>query len=227
MFTAVSGLLAGAAHVVTGPDHLAAVAPFAVERRRSYSAAWVGATWGLGHGTGVLVLGALGQLFKAGLGLETVSGWAERLVGVLLVGVGLWTLHRANKLVIHEHTHVHDGGEHTHLHLHQAPARSQRRFHSHSPHEHTHAPLGIGALHGLAGSNHLFAVMPSLAMDGTEAAFYLVGYLAAAIVAMASFGALVGSLLRVAGSEKIPLALRGAGWACLVVGGVWIGLGVA
>ena len=34
MLTAFSGLIAGAAHVITGPDHLAAVAPIAVDDPR-------------------------------------------------------------------------------------------------------------------------------------------------------------------------------------------------
>ena len=47
----VSGLLAGSMHVVSGPDHLVALAPLALhDKKRAYG---VGALWGLGHGVGV------------------------------------------------------------------------------------------------------------------------------------------------------------------------------
>mgnify|MGYP003315356662 CR=1 FL=1 len=46
MLTILSGLVAGAAHVVTGPDHLAALAPIAVQEPAR--AAKLGFRWGLG-----------------------------------------------------------------------------------------------------------------------------------------------------------------------------------
>ena len=64
MTIAIQGLLAGAAHVLSGPDHLAGVAPLAADRPAATGAAWparIGATWGLGHGLGVAILGVLGQ----------------------------------------------------------------------------------------------------------------------------------------------------------------------
>src|SRR6185369_5509306 len=46
MLTALSGVLAGVFHVLSGPDHLAAVAPLAASGRgRSMRAGW---TWGVG-----------------------------------------------------------------------------------------------------------------------------------------------------------------------------------
>lgn len=105
MFAALSGLLVETAHVAIGPDHLAAVAPLAIDSRRRHPAALVGATWGLGHGLGVLVIGLLGQVLKTGLSVDLVSTWAEPLVGVLLIGLGAWTLRRARRIVIHDHSH--------------------------------------------------------------------------------------------------------------------------
>lgn len=228
MLAAWSGLVVGAAHVATGPDHLAAVAPLAIDSRRRHPPALIGATWGLGHGLGVLLIGLLGQVLKVGFRVETVAGWAEHLVGVLLIGLGLWTLHRSRRLVVHDHAHVHGGREHTHLHVHEHdPAGGDHRSaHAQGPHQHSHAALGIGVLHGLAGSNHLLGVLPSLAMAERQAVLYLAGYLAAAVLTMALFGALIGWITEVAGTDKIPAALRAAGWTCLALGVVWLGLGV-
>src|SRR2546426_10826940 len=57
MISAITGLIAGAVHVWSGPDHLAALAPLAVRRPRR---AWVpGMRWGLGHSAGVGLIGLL------------------------------------------------------------------------------------------------------------------------------------------------------------------------
>lgn len=230
MLPALSGFFAGFAHVASGPDHLAAVAPLALGKRRSYSAALVGASWGLGHGLGVLAVGLAGQLVKGALGLGAVTTWAEVLVGVFLIGLGVWTIRKSYRVTIHEHTHRHDGDEHSHLHVHDrktSRGRRHRAEHGHAPHRHRHAALGIGVVHGLAGSSHLYAVLPSLAMTGGHAAMYLVGYLLAAIVAMAAFGAAVGWISRTAGPGRVTIAMRVAGWVCVGVGVAWIVASVA
>lgn len=122
----------------------------------------------------------------------------------------------------------HEGTKHTHLHVHEW---SDAPDHDSKPHRHRHAALGIGVLHGFAGSNHLLGVLPSLAMTQQQAVFYIAGYLAAAVLTMALFGALVGWISRVAGGRRsevgrIPAALRVAGWICIAVGVVWLVLGL-
>jgi hydrogenase/urease accessory protein HupE len=87
MLTALTGALAGLIHVVTGPDHLAAVGPLAVEgRSRGWVAGW---TWGIGHSSGVVVVAVLAVLLRDLLPpIDTISAWSERLVGAALVVVG-------------------------------------------------------------------------------------------------------------------------------------------
>ncbi len=240
MLPVLSGFFAGFAHVASGPDHLAAVAPLAIGKRRSFSAALVGASWGLGHGLGVALVGGGAQLLKGVLGLGAVTAWAEVLVGIFLIGLGAWTIAKSYRVTIHEHSHRHDGAEHTHLHVHDMelsprqghgaehrPAPHRHAPHRHAPHGHRHAALGIGVVHGLAGSSHLYAVLPSLAMGAEQAAMYLAGYLLAAITAMAAFGAVVGWISRFAGARRVPVAMRVAGWVCLGVGVAWIAVSVA
>ena len=48
----------------------------------------------------------------------------------------------------------------------------------------------------------------------------------AAVLTMALFGALVGWITRVAGTRRIPAALRVAGWTCIAVGAVWLVVGL-
>lgn len=89
MLTFLTGLLLGSVHVVSGPDHLAAVAPLARER-----GARVGAAWGSGHALGVgLVALALWWIGQS-LDLHELGVWGERAVGISLIAVGVWSLRR-------------------------------------------------------------------------------------------------------------------------------------
>ncbi|HTD88855.1 MAG TPA: High-affinity nickel transporter [Candidatus Binatia bacterium] len=83
-----AGFVAGLVHVLSGPDHLAAVAPFAIGRG---ARGWrTGLQWGLGHCAGVLVIGLLALMFRELLPLGSISSSAEKLIGVLLIAVGAW-----------------------------------------------------------------------------------------------------------------------------------------
>ena len=89
----LSGLFAGFAHVVSGPDHLAAIAPYAVDAK---ARAWrTGVRWGVGHSAGVLAVGLLALLLRDTLSVHLVSAWSERFVGVVLIGIGIWGLRTA------------------------------------------------------------------------------------------------------------------------------------
>lgn len=197
MLTALGGLLAGAVHTLGGPDHLAAVAPLAVDRREPGAGWAVGGLWGVGHGLGVVLVAVGVQAMAWGGGLDGSAlvqgtGWAaELLVGLLLVGLGLRTLVRVG-----------------------APARQ-----GHHPHP---ISLGFGLLHGMAGASHLAVVLPSLAMEHQEALVYLGGYLAAAVVTMALVGAALARLGRSAGAGRLLALSRGAGGVSFLVGLVWI-----
>ncbi|MEM1417659.1 MAG: hypothetical protein AAGH15_22365, partial [Myxococcota bacterium] len=72
LLAAFGGLAAGAVHVLTGPDHLAAVVPLAAQarqrgERRGFA---VGVLWGLGHGLGVVLLGGLGALLRSAIDVD-------------------------------------------------------------------------------------------------------------------------------------------------------------
>lgn len=199
MLTALSGLLAGAAHTLSGPDHLAAVAPLAVGRDRPTAGWAVGGIWGVGHGLGVVLVAAGVQALAWGGGLDGsalarhTGAAAELMVGLLLVGLGLWTLLRAG-----------------------APAEQGHHDHRVS--------LGFGMLHGMAGASHLAVVLPSLAMERQQALIYLGGYLVAAIATMALVGAGLARLGRSAGGERLATLSMAAGGLSLVVGLVWVAL---
>lgn len=56
---AIAGSFAGVLHTLSGPDHLAALAPLALRAKRRASAFRTGAFWGLAHVVGQLLLGFL------------------------------------------------------------------------------------------------------------------------------------------------------------------------
>ncbi len=219
-----SGLLAGAVHVVTGADHLAALLPLSIGRRRG---AWVlGARWGLGHSLGVLAIGALAVAFKERFDLGPVEAWGERLVGVLLIAIGLLGLRRALRLTVHAHPHEHDGQAHAHLHLHTGVEKAHGpESHARTSPRHGHTAFFAGTLHGVAGTAHLLGVLPALALPGLVASgAYLLAFASGTIAAMAGFAAFVGeSSARMArGPALLRPLLCAASVVTVAVGAVWL-----
>jgi hypothetical protein len=188
-----AGLAAGFFHVLAGPDHLAAVAPLAVDGERG---AWrSGLTWGLGHTAGVMLVGLLLLAFRELLPVDVLSAGSERVVGAALIGIGAWGLWRARH-------------PSTHHHLPSAPS------------------FAMGTLHGLAGSSHLYGVLPSLMFASRlDAVSYLGGFGAGAIAAMTAFSAIIGSVASAAGQSSASMrraVLYAASAAAVVVGGAWL-----
>ena len=220
MYVILTGILAGIIHVWTGPDHLTAVAPLAVRRPQR---AWVpGVRWGFGHSAGVAVVGLLSLMLRNLIPVDWLSSWGERLVGVMLFGIGLWALHHAFKNKIHAHEHEHDGERHVHFHTHHhghAPEKA-------APHRHTHAAFGIGTLHGLAGSSHFLGVLPALALPTTtQAVAYIAAFGAGTVLAMTLFSWGIGWLaLRLTDQGAIfyRRLMTGCGVAALGVGVFWM-----
>jgi amino acid transporter len=215
MLTAVTGALAGLFHVLAGPDHLAAIAPLAVDpRRRGWIAGW---TWGIGHTSGVVVVALLAVLLRDTLPpIDVISAWSERLVGAALIVVGLWALRRSAR--IRPKPHVHGAFHHDHLHVQAGPDWFRRLGHA-------HASFCFGVLHGVAGSSHFLGVIPALALPTrTAAVTYIAAFGVGTIAAMTGFAAAVSLAAR---SRQPHHHLQRALLACaavlaIVVGGIWL-----
>src|SRR5687768_5398741 len=123
LLVVLSAALAGAVHVLTGPDHMAAVAPLAIaERQRGWVAGW---TWGLGHAAGVVAVAILAVLLRDALPpIDFISSWGEKLVGGALIAIGLWALRRA--FDVGASTHTHQGVPHAHVQVRRGPRLLQR-----------------------------------------------------------------------------------------------------
>jgi len=202
MTLAFAGLVAGFVHVLSGPDHLAAIAPYAVSWK---TRAWrMGVRWGLGHGAGVLIVGILAIALRHALPVEALSAWSESCVGFVLVAIGIWGLRAALT--------GRGGAGHAH------PGRPT--------HVHGRVAVAVGTLHGLAGSSHLLGILPALALPSDLlAGAYLLLFVVGSVVAMGIFSALLGSIAgRPAASgvraERALLALCSV--IAVAVGVFWI-----
>lgn len=225
-FVLWTGLTAGAAHVLSGPDHLGALAPLAVKDRRG---SWtLGLHWGLGHASGVMLVGMASVILRGLVPIDLISSWCERLVGMVLIGIGLWGLRQALTRHLHAHEHTHDGTSHWHLHFHDGVGahHPEARVPYPRQHRHTHAALAVGALHGFAGGSHFLSVLPALAFPSNwQSLMYLGAYGLGTIVAMAGFSSVVGELARryaLSSARAYCVLLCGCSTVAVGVGGYWL-----
>jgi hypothetical protein len=209
MITALfAGLAVGLIHVISGPDHLSAIAPIAsVERRRVWA---IGLRWGLGHSLGVVLVGLIAALVAHAALIDSLSHSSERLVGVMLLAIGGWGFWKLSRTNSANTTHDHgDGQPHTHAQT------DSRRF----------APYTIGILHGCAGGSHLIGILLALAFPTLAGVMtYLAGFVAGSVLAMCAFAAGIGWLSAV--GNVTPRFHRGlvtvSSLASVAVGAWWL-----
>lgn len=165
------------------PDHLLAVANLDDPRVGRSARLQLCGRWALGHGAVLLAIGALVLLAGMAVPIE-LSAWAERLVGLVLIGLGsaaLWTLIAGEPpLLVHRHAEAR-----AHTHVLGLPAHHGRRA------------LLVGMLHGTAGSAALLTLTPlALAPSPWLGMAYLLAFGAGVMVAMLVAGGLFGAGLR-------------------------------
>jgi nitrile hydratase accessory protein len=156
--SAVLGSLLGMQHAFE-PDHLAAVATLMTGERSSAKAAWLGAWWGLGHTLTLLAAGTALVVLRADMPASVTVAF-ELCVVLLLVGFGARAIYQSGAGALPRRTHSHASPARW------SPARVNRFMGA--------RPLIVGAVHGLAGSGALTAlVVASLPSTATR-----LGYLA-------------------------------------------------
>jgi ABC-type nickel/cobalt efflux system permease component RcnA len=178
-------LLLGLRHA-SDPDHLAAVTTLIASEQDGSGlrkAGSMGFSWGLGHGTSLVLIGLplvlLGRYLP-----EPVQQAAETLIGGIIVFLAVRLLVRWRRGHFHAHVHGHDGEPvHRHVHSHE----------SDSSHEHAHkilrrTPLssyGIGLVHGIGGSGGLTLLLLSTIPNAAQATGALLIFAAGTAVSMA------------------------------------------
>ena len=209
----LTGILAGLIHVLSGADHLIAMAPSAINSpkialKNSFS-------WGLGHSSGVVLLTVLAIFIKDITPLNNFSNIAELLVGISLLFVGVYAIKNSFQLSIHTHTHKHENGiAHRHYHFHIKEQKNNNK--------HSHALTGIGLLHGIAGGSHFLAILPALALSLTNACAYLISYLIGSLISMNLFTCLISFTTLNISQKFMKRLIAFAGGLSFSMGLFWI-----
>lgn len=211
----------GASHALE-VDHMVAVTAFVGGRPRLGAAVGFGVRWGVGHSLVVLCAG--GALALSGMHVPSgAQDWAQLGVGVMLVALGLWAVTVARRLHVHlprdhaghAHLHAHAPGSTPHVHQHTDAAAAQRH--------HRHLSTIVGALHGLAGTVPVVALIPVTLMPGKTAALvYLAVFGAGTILGMAAYAALAAiAVNRIAASARLSRAAAFTTAAASFLVGLW------
>jgi hypothetical protein len=208
------GSLLGMRHALE-PDHLAAVSTLIGRERGSFRAAWLGVCWGLGHTASLVAVGAVLLVLRLELP-PRVADLFEILVAVMLIALGT----RAILLAIREgrpaHSHHHHFAMHEHsgmpAHVHIGAWTLARR------------PLVIGAIHGLAGSGALTALVLTTLPTTTARLTYMALFGVGSTLGMAALTGLLGwPIARFGARPGVARALSMAVGAVSVVLGIFWG----
>nr|AAM64382.1 unknown [Arabidopsis thaliana] len=205
--SAWTGFFAGCLHTLSGPDHLAALAPLSIGRTRMESAA-VGALWGCGHDAGQLIFGLLFLLLKDRLHIEVIRTWGTRVVGLTLLVIGAMGIKEASEMPEPCVVTLENG---------ETDEKSLKKK------KIGFATFATGIVHGLQ-PDALMMVLPALALPSRIAgASFLIMFLIGTVIAMGSYTVFIGSCSE-ALKEKVPRITEKLTWASSLVA---IGLGLA
>lgn len=212
--SAWTGFIAGCLHTLSGPDHLAALAPLSIGRTRMESAV-VGALWGCGHDAGQLIFGLLFLLLKDRLHIEVIRIWGTRVVGMTLLIIGFMGIKEASE--VPTPCVALDGGECdvNALEPGQSLTSGKRKI--------GFATFATGIVHGLQ-PDALMMILPALALPSRlSGAAFLSTFLFGTVFAMGSYTVFIGSCSE-ALKKRVPRITEKLTWVSSLIA---IALGVA
>lgn len=213
--SAWTGFFAGCLHTLSGPDHLAALAPLSIGRTRMESAA-VGALWGCGHDAGQLIFGLLFLLLKDRLHIEVIRTWGTRVVGFTLLLIGAMGIKEASE--VHSQFVPLENGD-SDISVYDVvgtPVMGKKK-------KVGFATFATGIVHGLQ-PDALLIILPALALPSRLAgAAFLSMFLVGTVMAMGSYTVFIGSCSR-ALKDRVPRITEKLTWASSLIA---IGLGLA
>jgi high-affinity nickel permease len=162
------------------PDHLVAVTSLvAADGGDTRRAARLGAWWGIGHAGVLMVIGLPLIAFKTELP-PTLETGAEKAIGVVILLLALRVIFKWVRGDFRASAHEHADGHARRRHLRRAGAAEHR--HVRSPGQ----ALGIGALHGLAGTGAVVLLLIAALPTQLEAGLALAVFAPMSIVSMAA-----------------------------------------
>ena len=209
------GSLLGMRHALE-PDHLAAVTTMVSRERSSVRAALLGAWWGIGHTLALLVVGAALVIVRAELP-AAISDAFELAVALMLIVLGIRSVQVAALQAPGGPRHLHRHGliVHSHpavpAHVHIGSWTFAKR------------PLLVGAVHGLAGSGALTAlVLATLPTTGARLMYVLLFGIGSTLGMAALSGLLGWPLARLGAHHRVARTISVAvGCVSIVIGIMW------
>ncbi|XP_065025344.1 chloroplast protein FOR GROWTH AND FERTILITY 2-like [Musa acuminata AAA Group] len=202
--SAWTGFFAGCLHTLSGPDHLAALAPLSIGRSRIESAI-VGALWGCGHDAGQVIFGLLFLTLKDRLHIEIIRTWGTRVVGFTLLIIGALGIREASE--VPTPCVALDNGECLAEPL-DASSSGKKQI--------GFATFATGIVHGLQ-PDALMMILPALALPSRVAgAAFLCMFLVGTVFAMGSYTVFIGTCTE-ALKERVPRITEKLTWAASLV----------
>ncbi len=217
------GFFAALFHVLSGPDHLAAVTPLVLEKKSKY---WkIGIGWGLGHVLGMLLIGLLFYFFKNRIPVEYISKNSEKFVGFMLIGIGLWAVYRtkqSQKKLAYPHFHKDEISTFSHIHSHKGAHQHQETIKKHN----AWLSFGIGIVHGFAGVSHFILMLPVLGYQSNfEAIQYMSGFAVGIVIAMVTYVSIINKVADktiLKSQRKLTYLQYGGAIFAFIIGIYWI-----
>ena len=203
-------------------DHMTAVSTFVAEKPKPREAAMFGIKWAVGHGFSLLIIGTVLYFLRLSVS-DTVATSLERLVGVALLVLGIWTLKQLRVSFLgHTHSHKHTPEE---LALDRETAGKPHTHADGTTHSHSHDSLWMGMLHGAAGTAAFVGQTVIAVSQSYWTVFaYTLSFSFGVLLAMGAYAAALGTVLSIGDKRATSItygvrALTGV-WAC-VVGIYW------
>ena len=211
-----------------GADHLMAIASLAVKPRNASVPSRptpfdVAVRFALGHAV----------LLMAGSALVLVVGWqipevvehaGERVGGLLLIAMGIFTLWIvvSDRIYGHAHGHDHDSHHHHAAHIHWHFHLGRRERHP-APNAHDHGAGVLGAVFAVSGLRALTLLAPTL-HGGAAGSLVMLLYLVAVFAVGILLSMSMFVLTRLRGSPVIVRAVGRSAAAITAVASIGLGI---
>lgn len=215
----VLGFLLGLKHA-TDADHVVAVSTIVSEYRNAWRGLWVGASWGLGHTTPLVVVGLVILVVRVPFP-ERLSLLLEFGVGIMLLFLGLQVFWNLSRRRLHLHEHLHESNPHRHLHSHEVTPEHEHHgfFNPGKPFFRLKSYL-VGIVHGLAGSAAVMLLVLATIENFGAGLLYILVFGLGTILSMSLLTLIMGIPFSVSSRyTQINRAIQGvAGLASIVFG---------
>ncbi len=163
-------------------DHLIAVSTFLRKSNSIKNSVKLSASWAIGHMLTATIITILLFIFRESI-ITAILPHFEKIVGTMLILLGLWSLKDLFGMHTHKHTHGNITHNHNHFHFFK---KIKSDLHQ-ADHSHKHM-FGIGIIHGLASNDELL-ILFTASLGITSLGGILVG------VGIFSIGVVLGMIL--------------------------------